>query len=53
MSRTDPVLKWMGAATLALVILPLLVVLGREVPGMIREIKIATMGFRGGWKQAH
>jgi hypothetical protein len=53
MSQTDRVLKWLGAATLALAVLPLLVVLGREVPGMIREIKIAQMGFRGGWKQAH
>ena len=53
MSQTDRVLRWAGAATLTFGALPLLVVLGREVPGMIREIKIAQMGFRGGWKQAH
>jgi hypothetical protein len=53
MSQTDRVLKWTGAAALVLGVLPLLLVLGREVPGMIREIKIAQMGFRGGWRQAH
>lgn len=53
MTTTDRVLKWIGVGTLALGVLPVTLVLVREVPGMIREIKIAKMGFVGGWKQAH
>lgn len=53
MSNTDRVLKWIGAGTLVLGVLPVTAVLVREIPGMIREVKIARMGFRGGWKQAH
>jgi hypothetical protein len=53
MSNTNRVLKWIGVGTLVFGVLPVTAVLAREVPGMIREIKIAKMGFRGGWKQAH
>ena len=53
MITTTRVLKWIGVATLVLGVLPLTGVLVREVPGMIREVKIARMGFVGGWKQAH
>lgn len=53
MSNTDRVLKWIGVGTLVLGVLPVTAVLVREIPGMIREVKIARMGFRGGWKQAH
>jgi hypothetical protein len=49
----DRALKWVGVGTLTLGALPVTAVLVREIPGMIREVKIARMGFRGGWKQAH
>ena len=53
MSRTDQTLKWLGVGTLVLGVLPLTAVLVREIPGMVREVRIARMGFVGGWKQAH
>jgi hypothetical protein len=53
MNDMDRALKWVGMGTLVLGMLPLTAVLVREVPGMIREVKLARMGFRGGWKQAH
>jgi hypothetical protein len=53
MSTINRVLKWTGGAALVLGVLPLTAVLVREIPGMIREVKIARMGFVGGWKQAH
>ena len=53
MNRTNRLLRWVGVGTLVFGVLPVVTVLVREVPGMIREIKIARMGLRGGWKQAH
>lgn len=53
MNTTDRVLKWVGVGTLAFGAVPFAAVLVREVPGMVREVKIDLMGFRGGWKQAH
>jgi len=53
MDTTNRVLRWVGGATLVLAVAPLTAVLVREIPGMIREVKIARMGFVGGWKQAH
>jgi len=53
MNTMNRVLKWIGVGTLVLGVLPVTAVLVLEIPGMIREIKIARMGFRGGWKQAH
>jgi hypothetical protein len=53
MNTINRALKWLGVATLVLGVLPLTGVLVREIPGMVREVKIARMGFRGGWKQAH
>jgi hypothetical protein len=53
MTRTDQVLKWIGAGTLLLIVLPIVVITARDIPGVIREIKIERMGWKGGWKQAH
>ena len=53
MSNINRALKWMGVAALVLGVLPVTGVLIREIPGAIREIKIARMGFVGGGKQAH
>lgn len=53
MSKTDRILKWIGVGTLVFGVLPVAVILARDVPGMIREIKMDKMGMRGGWKQAH
>jgi len=53
MNSMDRALKWVGIGTLALGVAPVTAVLVREIPGMVREVKIARMGFRGGWKQAH
>lgn len=53
MNTMNRVLKWIGVGTLGLGVLPVTAVLVREIPGMLREVKIARMGFRGGWKQAH
>jgi hypothetical protein len=53
MSRTDKILKWTGACALAFVVLPVLMIIARDVPGMIRELKMDKMGMKGGWKQAH
>jgi hypothetical protein len=53
MSRTERVLAWIGAGVLLLVVLPVIVIIARDVPGMIREVKMDKMGFKGGWKQAH
>jgi hypothetical protein len=53
MTGIDRALKRAGVATLVLGVLPLTGVLVREIPGMIREVKIARMGFVGGWRQAH
>ena len=53
MNTMNRVLKWIGVGTLVLGVLPVTAVLVREIPGMLREVKIARMGFRGGWKQAH
>jgi hypothetical protein len=53
MNTMDKALKWIGIGTLVLGVLPVTAVLVREIPGMMREIRIARMGFRGGWKQAH
>lgn len=52
-SGLDEVLKWIGVGTLVLVVLPVVAITLRDIPGMIREVKIDLMGFRGGWKQAH
>jgi hypothetical protein len=53
MSRTDQILKWIGAGALLFIVLPVIVIIARDVPGMIREVKMDKMGFKGGWKQAH
>jgi hypothetical protein len=53
MSKTDRVLKWTGAGVLLFVVLPVIVIIARDVPGMIREVKMDKMGFKGGWKQGH
>lgn len=53
MNTMNRILKWIGVGTLVLGVLPVTAVLVREIPGMLREVKIARMGFRGGWKQAH
>jgi hypothetical protein len=53
MNRTERVLAWIGAGVLLLVVLPVIVITARDVPGMIREVKMDKMGFKGGWKQAH
>jgi hypothetical protein len=53
MSKTDKMLRSIGIATLALGAFPVALVIVRDIPGMMRELKIAKMGARGGWKQAH
>jgi hypothetical protein len=53
MTNTDRALKWIGVGTVVLGALPFAVIVLRDVPGMIREVKIDRMGMRGGWKQAH
>jgi hypothetical protein len=52
-NRTDRILKWIGVGTLVFGVLPIVVITARDIPGMIREIKIEMMGQKGGWKQAH
>jgi hypothetical protein len=53
MTRTDHILKWIGAGTLLMIVLPIVAITARDIPGAIREIKIGLMGWKGGWKQAH
>lgn len=53
MSTTDRVLKWIGVGALVFGVLPVAAVVARDLPGILREVKIARMGFVGGWKQAH
>jgi len=45
--------KWIGITTVVFAIVPFAAILVRDVPGMIREVKIDKMGLRGGWRQAH
>ena len=53
LSTSDRILKWIGVGTLVFGVLPVAVIVAREIPGIIREIKVLTMGGKGGWKQAH
>lgn len=52
-NRTDQILKWIGVGTLVFGVLPVVAIIARDIPGIIREIKIEMMGQKGGWKQAH
>jgi hypothetical protein len=52
-SKTDQILKWIGVGTLVFGVLPVVAITVRDIPGIIREIKIDMMGWKGGWKQAH
>ena len=52
MSRTDQFLKWIGVVALGAG-LGVVAIAARDLPGIVRELKIARMGFVGGWKQAH
>lgn len=49
----EQALKWIGAGTIVFGVLPVAAILVRDIPGIIRELKIERMGWRGGWKQAH
>lgn len=51
--KADQVLKWIGAGTLLFGVLPVAAITARDIPGIIREVKIDMMGWKGGWKQAH
>lgn len=53
LSKTDRALKWIGVGTLVFGVLPVVAITARDIPGIIREVKIDMMGMRGGWKQAH
>jgi hypothetical protein len=53
MTGTDKILKWIGVGALLFGVLPVVAVTARDIPGIIREIKIEMMGQKGGWKQAH
>ena len=53
MTNSDRIFKWIGVGAVVFGVVPFVVILLRDVPGMIREVKIDRMGLRGGWKQAH
>jgi hypothetical protein len=52
-STPDRILKWIGVGALVFGALPVAIIAAREMPGIIRELKLMTMGGKGGWKQAH
>jgi hypothetical protein len=53
LSAPDRILKWMGVGTLVFGVLPVAAIVAWEIPRIIRNLRIGTMGGKGGWKQAH
>jgi hypothetical protein len=49
----DRILKWIGVGTVVFGVLPVAAIVAWEIPRIIRDLKVGTMGWKGGWKQAH